>query len=113
QFRKLLLGRQEHSLADDVVLLIEQAVDGLEAEVRHPDPVSVREGERDAQTIAVWLLDVANLFRKGSQCALAPLPGLHVRIRPTAGIAYSSGSSSTTQTKARIDLILGNDQSGC
>ena len=40
---ELLLRRQEEPLADDVGLGVEQAVDGLEAEVRHPDPVGVRE----------------------------------------------------------------------
>ena len=43
QLGQLLLRRQEEPLADDVVLGVEQAVDRLEAEVRHPDPVGVRE----------------------------------------------------------------------
>ena len=39
QLRQLLLGRQEHALADNVLLVVEQAVHGLEPQVRHPDPV--------------------------------------------------------------------------
>ena len=55
QLGELLLRRQEDPLADDVVLGVEQAVDRLEAEVRHADPVGVRKRQGDAQAIAVRL----------------------------------------------------------
>jgi hypothetical protein len=38
----------EETLADEVVDAVEQPVYPLEAEVRHPDLVGVREAERDA-----------------------------------------------------------------
>ena len=56
-------------------LRVEQAVDRLEAEVRHPDPVRVGERQRHAQPIAVRLDDVADFFGEGGSCALALLPG--------------------------------------
>ena len=55
QFGQLLLRRQEHALAHHVVLRVEEAVDGLEAEIRHPDPVSVGKREGHTQPVAVRL----------------------------------------------------------
>ena len=80
QLGELLFRRQEDALADDVVLGVEEAVHRLKAEVRHPDPVGVRERERDAQTIAVRLSDVADFFREGCECAFALFPGLHGQV---------------------------------
>ena len=74
---ELLLGRQEHALAHDVCLGVEEAVHRLKAQVRHPDPVGVRKRERDAETVAVRLADVAGFPGKGLLCAFALLPGCH------------------------------------
>ena len=60
QRRQLLLRRQEHALAHDVGLVVEQPVDRLEAEVRHPDEIGVRERQGDAQPVGVRLTDVAD-----------------------------------------------------
>ena len=79
QILKFLLRRQEHALAHHIVFRVEEAVDGLKAEVRHPDPVGVREGQGDAQTIAMRLDDVADFFREGFSCAFALCPGTHGR----------------------------------
>ncbi len=57
---QLFSRRQEEPLADDVGLIVEEAINGLEAEVGHPDEVGVRERERDAQAVAVRLLYVAD-----------------------------------------------------
>ncbi len=76
QVGQLLLRRQEHPLADDVVLRVEQAVDRLKAEVGHANPVRVREHQRDAQAPAVRLADVAGFLREGRQCPFALLPGI-------------------------------------
>ena len=79
QLGELLLGRQEHALAHHVLLVVEQAVHRLEPQVGHPDPVGVREGERNAQPGAVRLEDVAGFFGKGDACAFALLPEAHCR----------------------------------
>ena len=76
QLGQFLFRRQEDALAHDVVLRIQQAIHGLEAEVRHPDPISIGKRQGDAQPIAVRLDDVAGLFVEGGPCALALLPGL-------------------------------------
>ena len=62
--RELLLRRQEHALADDALVGVEELVDGLEAEVRHPDEVGVRKRQGDAQPAAVRLADVPDLARR-------------------------------------------------
>ena len=77
EFRQLLLRRQEKALADDVVEGVEEAIDRLEPEVRHPDPVGVREGQGHAQTTAVRLTDVAGFLGEDELCAFALLPGFH------------------------------------
>jgi hypothetical protein len=74
---QLALRRQEHALADDVLLRVEQLVHRLEAEVRHRDEVGVRERERHPQPPAVRLADVANLFRQDVERALTLLPVVH------------------------------------
>ena len=81
--RQLLFRRQEKPFADDVVFGVEETVDRLKAEVRHADPVRVREGQRDAQTAAVRLGDVADFFREGEPCAFALFPGIHAGRAPS------------------------------
>ena len=76
---ELLLGRQEHALAHDVRFLVEQLVDGLQPQVRHPDEIGVRERQRDAQPSAVRFADVAHLFREDLAGVLTLLPMLHQR----------------------------------
>jgi len=39
QLGNLLLRREKHTLADDIVAIVEQAVNRLKPEVRHPNPV--------------------------------------------------------------------------
>ena len=51
---------QEHALAHDVLQLVEEPVDRLEAQVGHSDEVRVRERERDAEAAAVRFADVAD-----------------------------------------------------
>ena len=46
---ELLVVREEDALADDVRQVVPELVDALEADVRHPDVVSVRIGERDPE----------------------------------------------------------------
>ena len=75
--RELLLRRQEKSLADDVLFVIEQPVHRLEAEVRHADPVRVRKRQSKAQTMAVRLRDEANFFSEDLPCVFALFPGFH------------------------------------
>ena len=68
---QLLLRRQEHALAHDVGLIVEEPVDRLEAQIRHPDEVRVRKREGDAQPIVVRLLHVAALTRQEISGAIA------------------------------------------
>src|SRR5204862_3815776 len=74
---QLLLRRQEETLADDVVLAVEEAVDRLETEVRHPDPIGVGECQGNPQTTAVRLFRVADFFSENLSCVLALSPGVH------------------------------------
>ncbi len=74
---QLRLRRQEHPLADDVVFSVEQLVDRLEAEVRHPDEVGVGKRERDAEPSAVRLRHVAHFFRENLAGPLTLLPDFH------------------------------------
>ena len=71
---QLLLRRQEHPLAHHVVQLVEEPVDRLEAEARHPDEVGVRERQRDAQTAAVRLPHVADFAGKQSPARARAVP---------------------------------------
>ena len=75
QLGELLFRRQKHALAGDVVLGIQQAVNRLESEVRHPDPIGIGKGKRDPQATARWLADVAGFFRERCECAFALFPG--------------------------------------
>ncbi len=59
-----LLRRQEHTLADHSLVGVEQPVDGLQAEIGHPDEIRVGERERDPQTAAMRLPDVPDFPRK-------------------------------------------------
>ncbi len=61
EIRQLLLRRQEHALAHDALVGVEEAVDGLQPQIRHPDEVGVRKRQRHAQPSAVRLRDVADL----------------------------------------------------
>ena len=54
---------------------VEETIDGLKAEVRHPDPVGIREREGHAHAVALGLSDVADFFRKDDACALVLCPG--------------------------------------
>ena len=65
---QFLLRRQERALADDVGLVVEQPVDRLEAEVRHPDEIGVGENQGDPQPVGVRLAHVTN-FRERISCA--------------------------------------------
>jgi len=73
----LTLGGQEHALAHDVRLGIEQAVHRLEAEVRHSHEVGIGEREGHAQAPAVGLADIAHLFGQKGFGLLALLPLVH------------------------------------
>ena len=53
--------RQEGPLAGRARIGVEEAVDGVQAEVGHPEPVGVRVHERDAQAAAGLLADRAAL----------------------------------------------------
>ncbi len=87
------LRRQEEPLADDVVEIVEQPVDGLEAEVRHPDVVAVRERQGHPEPAGVRLDDVADLARQGGAGELT----LCVRLR--GGQAFQGN----TRVRARPD----------
>ena len=52
---QLLLGGQEHPLADRVGVIVEEPVDGLEAEVGHPHEIRVGEGQPDPHAVDVRL----------------------------------------------------------
>ena len=58
--RQFLAAREEYALAHDIVQLVEEPVDRLEAQVGHSDEVRVRERERDAKAAAVRFADVAD-----------------------------------------------------
>ena len=74
---QFLLRGQEHPLAHDVVQIVEEAVDGLEAEARHADVVRVWKGQRDAEAAAVRLAHVADLAREHVARTFAMFPVLH------------------------------------
>ena len=74
QLGDFLLRREEEPFAHDIVVRVEQAIHGLESEVRHPDPVRVGEGERDAQATAMRLPEVANFLRQSFERENALLP---------------------------------------
>ena len=99
---ELLLRREEEPFAHDVGLGVEKAIHGLEAEVRHPDPVRVRKREGDAQTIAVRFDDVTDFFGEGLSCAFALSPGIHGRGRSSGnccsdvGVLVCRGSTYST-----------------
>ena len=76
---ELRLGRQKHPLADDVGFGIEQLVDRLKAQVRHPDEIGIRKGQRHAQPAAVRFADVSNLLRQEVESAFALRPVFHGR----------------------------------
>ena len=92
--RQLAPPGQEHALAHDVVQAVEQPVDGLEAQVGHPDPIGVRERERDAQPAGVRLAHVADFTReeramtdrgeRSCPSVRAPSPG--IRAAPTPAL---------------------------
>ena len=76
---------QEDALAHDVVQLVEEPVDRLEAQVGHSDEVGVRERERDAEAAAVRFADVADFARE--DVARAPR-----RPRGPGSVPYGSGA---------------------
>ena len=61
---QFLLRRQKHALTDDVGVLVEEAVNRLEAEVGHSDEVGVRKRERDPQLAVVRFPYVADFARQ-------------------------------------------------
>src|SRR6188508_2710100 len=65
------------AIAYDAVFGVEQTIDRLETEVRHPDEVGVGKGERHPQPPGVGLADVADLFGKQGLGLLALLPLVH------------------------------------
>ena len=65
--RDLGLRRQEHALAHDALVGVEERVDGLQAEVRHPDEVGVRERQGHTQPAGVRLADGPDFASE--QCA--------------------------------------------
>ena len=86
---ELLPAGQEDALAHDVLQLVEEPVDGLEAQVGHSDEVRVRERERDAKAAAVRFADVADFPRKNVEdvarapVGLAGLGACHMNQVPT------------------------------
>ena len=74
---QLRLGRQKHPLADDVGFGIEQLVDRLKAQIRHPDEVRIRKGQRHAQAAAMGFADVPNLLGQEVESAFALRPVFH------------------------------------
>ena len=75
---EFLFRGQEDAFADHVIALVEEAVHGLEPEVRHPDEVGVGKAECDAQTIAVRLLDVADFLGQDAASVFAKNPIFHL-----------------------------------
>ena len=84
QSRELLLVRQEHAFTRDAFVGVEEGVDGLEAEIRHPDEVRIREAQRDAEAATVRLADESDLA--GQRFA-----GLRVRIAGAAAPGEARG----------------------
>ena len=74
--RELGLGRQEHPFANDVVFSVEEFVDGLEAQIRHPHEVRVRERQHDTELAAVRFAHVSHFLRQKVAGAFALLPDL-------------------------------------
>lgn len=72
-----LLPRQKCALADDVVQVVEEAVDRLQAEAGHADVIRIRKNERDAKPAGVRLAHVANFAGEHVARASAVLPVLH------------------------------------
>ena len=76
-FLQLLLGRKKESLAHGIVVRVEQLIDRLKAEIRHPDPVRVRKREGHAQAIGVGLADIPHFLCERRKCRFFLLPGVH------------------------------------
>ena len=74
---QLLFGRQEQTLAHDFVLRVEELIDGLEAEIRHPDEIGIGKGQRDAKPPGVRLAHVAHFLRERGSRLFNELPGFH------------------------------------
>ncbi len=84
--REIVAARQEHALAHDIIQLVEEPVDRLEAQVGHSDEVRVRERERDAEAAAVRFADVADFAREDvarGPVGLAGLGACHMDQVPT------------------------------
>ena len=94
--------------------VVEQPVDGLEAEVRHPDPVGVGERQRDAQAIAVRLADVADFLGEDVVVRVRAVPRNSWLDRPEpadgpggpalATVARPGADAQTTAFARAVDL---------
>ena len=105
QLGELLLRRQEHALADDVVLGVEQAVDRLEAEVGHADPVGVRETPARRAADRRAACGCSRFLSRGWPVrvrAVARTSMVRVRLEPDVGVSTAVDlSSSTTRDRRR------------
>jgi hypothetical protein len=74
---QLLFRREKHPLAHDGVVRVEELVNRLEAEIRHPDVVGIGKCQRHAKAIGVGLANVAHFLRQRRLCGFFLLPGVH------------------------------------
>ncbi len=74
---QLLLWRKKNPLAHNVVLRVEQLIDGLKTQVRHSHVVRVWKGQGHTEAIGVRLAHVSHFLREGGQGLLALFPGIH------------------------------------
>src|SRR5688572_15663737 len=76
-------------------MIVEEAVNRLEAEVRHPDEIGVRKNQRHAKAVGVRLAHVADLSGKDVLCELSLLLGFHVGPRGSSSCACAAGARGT------------------
>ena len=76
-FLQLLFRRKKDALAHDVVVRVEELINRLKAEIRHPNPVRVGKCEGHAQAIGVGLADIPHFLRERGLCGFFLLPGVH------------------------------------
>ena len=74
---QLLFRRKKDALAHDVVVRVEELINRLKAEIRHPNPVRVGKCEGHAKAIGVGLSDIPHFLCQRCLCGFFLLPGVH------------------------------------
>ncbi len=110
---QLLPRWQEHPLAHHVLHLVEETVDGLEAQVGHPDVVGVRERERHAKPLPVRLHDGTGFAGQRGPGPIAEILRFHEeRPRARRRAMEASAARGHLSTIARQPGFVGRGQRG-